>query len=143
LIVLDTNIVSEMMRTQPNKHVMKWLDDQKSGDLWLTAVNTAELMLGVARLPKGARKSQLASALATTLDEDFSGRILPFDTEAAAVYADLAVQREAIGRTGSIADTQIAAICLVHGATFATRNVKDFEAMGLVLINPWVLSEPS
>jgi toxin FitB len=137
LIVLDTNVVSEMMRAEPDKRVMHWLNEQRSDDLWLTAVNTAELMFGVARLPEGARKQQLSSVLASTFENDFSGRILSFDAEAAEVFAGLAAMREAAGRIGSLADTQIAAICLLHRATLATRNVKHFEDAGLPLINPW------
>jgi toxin FitB len=137
LIVIDTNVVSEMMRENRDSQVSAWLDDQRSDELWLTSINTAELLFGVARLPNDARKKQLESVLATTLEQDFSGRILPFDADAAVVFATLAADREAAGKVGSTADTQIAAICLFHGALFAIRNVKHFEGSGLSLINPW------
>ncbi len=127
-----------MMREEPNARVSAWLDEQKSDELWLTSINTAELLFGVARLPNGARKRQLENALESTLEEDFSGRILPFDADAAVLFARLAADREAAGKSGSIADTQIAAICRLHGASLATRNVKHFEGAGFSLINPWV-----
>lgn len=125
------------MRAEPDHKVMAWLDEQRADELWLTAINTAELLFGVARLPNGARKLQLGDALACTLDEDFNGKILPFDAAVAVAFANLAVIREAKGRLGSIADTQIAAICLHHRASLATRNVRHFEDMGLHLIDPW------
>jgi toxin FitB len=141
LIVIDTNVVSEMMRDKPDSRVAAWLDEQKSEELWLTSINTAELLFGVARLPSGARKTQLESALVSTLKEDFSGRVLSFDADAAAVFAKIAADREASGKVSSIADTQIAAICMLHGAALATRNVRHFEGIGLSLINPWAAAE--
>jgi toxin FitB len=138
VIILDTNVVSEMMRVESDRRVMQWLDGQPTDELWLTAINSAELMFGILRLPEGERKRQLANALTQTLDEDFSGRILPFDAEAAELFANIAAKREAQGRIGSLADTQIAAICLVRGATLATRNVRHFDDIGLSIINPWL-----
>jgi toxin FitB len=137
LIVLDTNVVSETMRARPEPAVLTWLDRQQPDQLWLTAVNVAELMVGVARLPPGLRRQQLAEGVAGVLEQDFAGRVLSFDTDAAAVYAELVAVRERAGRPIAIADAQIAAICLRHGATLATRNQKDFDALGLPLVNPW------
>ena len=137
MIVLDTNVVSETMRPRPATAVLAWLDRQQTDQLWLTAVNVAELMFGVARLPQGARQLQLADAIAAMLDEDFAGRVLSFDADAAAAYAELATGRERAGRPIAMADAQIAAICLHHGATLATRNAKDFDGLGLSLVNPW------
>ena len=137
MIVLDTNVVSETMRPRPATAVLAWLDRQQTDQLWLTAVNVAELMFGVARLPQGARQLQLADAIAAMLDEDFAGRVLSFDADAAAAYAELAARREQAGRPIAMADAQIAAICLRHGATLATRNAKDFDGLGLSLVNPW------
>jgi toxin FitB len=138
VIILDTNVVSEMMRVEPDSSVIKWLDKQPPDELWLTAINAAELMFGIVRLPDGERKRQLANALAETLNEDFSGRILPFDAQAAERFATIAAKRESQGRVGSVADTQIAAICIVHSATLATRNVRHFDDIGLSLVNPWL-----
>ena len=135
MIVLDTNVVSEMMRPAPDPSVLNWLNTQIAGELWLNSVVVSELLFGIARLPAGARKRQLAETFAAMLEQDFAGRILPFDLEAAVIYAELAAGCEAKGRPVEMADAQIAAICLAQGAKLATRNSKHFE--GLVLVNPW------
>ncbi len=136
-MVLDTNVVSELMRAAPEPAVLKWLDVQTPSELWLTAVVAAELTYGVSRLPEGARKQQLAHNVAAMLEQDFSGQVLAFDLAAASIYAELVAQRDRAGRPIAMADAQIAAICLAHGASLATRNEKDFEGLGLVIINPW------
>lgn len=97
-----------------------------------------ELLFGLARLPEGARKQQLTRTLSLMLSEDFQDRVLAYDLEAAVVYADLVAHRESQGRPISLADAQIASICLTHQASLATRNTKDFEGLGLTLINPWL-----
>jgi toxin FitB len=137
LIVLDTNVVSEVMRPAPDSAVLNWLNAQVVADLMLSSVVVSELLFGVARLPAGLRKRQLADTFASMLEQDFSGRILPFDLEAAILYGELAAACEAKGRPVDMADAQIAATCLAHGATLATRNLKHFEGLGLKLINPW------
>jgi predicted nucleic acid-binding protein len=137
LIVLDTNVVSELMRAQPDASVLRWMDAQSPSALWLNSVVVSELLYGVTKLPKGKRKEQLITAVAAMVDEDFAGRVLSFDVDAAAQYASLVVMRENAGLSVSMADAQIAAICLAHGATLATRNTKHFEGLGLTLINPW------
>ena len=137
MIVLDTNVVSEMMRPAPDSSVLNWLNTQIAEELWLNSVVVSELLLGIARLPAGARKRQLAETFAAMLEQDFAGRILPFDLEAAVIYAELAAGCEAKGRPVAMADGQIAAICLAQGAKLATRNLKHFEGVGLVLVNPW------
>lgn len=137
MIVLDTNVVSELMRAQPDAAVLRWMDAQSPTSLWLNSVVVSELLYGVAKLPKGKRKEQLILAVAAMVDEDFAGRVLSFDVEAAAEYASLVVMRENTGLSVSMADAQIAAICLSQGATLATRNTKHFEGLGLTLINPW------
>jgi predicted nucleic acid-binding protein len=137
LIVLDTNVVSEIMRARPEPAVLAWLDGQASGELWLSSIVAAELMFGVARLADGARKRQLAQAVQATLEEDFAGRVLPFDLAAASVYADLCAKRERAGLPVAMADAQIAATCLAHDATLATRNHAHFEGLGLAMIDPW------
>lgn len=137
MIVLDTNVLSEIMRAKPDPAVLAWLDAQAPDDLWLNAVVAAELLYGVARLPEGARKKQLALAVAAMLEQDFSGQILSFDLSAASVYAVMLAERERIGQSMAMADAQIAAICLSRDAMLATRNTKHFEGLGLTLINPW------
>ena len=138
MIVLDTNVVSELMRAEPDAQVVSWLDARQPDLLWLTSINVAELLYGLARLPDGARKRALAPAMASMLEQDFAGRILSFDVEAATVFASLAAERESMGQPVSQADAQIASICLVHQAQLATRNTRHFEGLGLVLLNPWV-----
>ena len=137
-MVLDTNVVSELMRPEPDANVLAWLNNQPADTLWLSSVVVSELLYGVARLPDGKRRAQLALAVQAMLAEDFSGRVLPFDLEAAVVYADLVAMRERQGQPIDVADAQIAAICLAHGATLITRNTKHFEGVGLTLTNPWV-----
>jgi toxin FitB len=125
------------MRPAPDANVLNWLNVQVADELWLNSVVVSELMFGIARLPGGARKRHLADTFAVMLSEDFAGRILPFDLEAALIYAELAAGCEAKGRPVAMADAQIAAVCLVQGAKLATRNLKHFEGLGLVLVNPW------
>jgi toxin FitB len=125
------------MRPAPDANVLNWLNVQVADELWLNSVVVSELMFGIARLPGGARKRELADTFAAMLSEDFAGRILPFDLEAALIYAELAAGCEAKGRHVAMADAQIAAVCLAQGAKLATRNLKHFEGLGLGLLNPW------
>lgn len=134
---MDTNVVSELMRPQPAPAVLSWVNAQPADQLWLCSVVVAELLYGVGRLPHGARKRQLGEAVKAMVFEDFASRVLPFDLEAAAAYAQLVVQCESGGQPIAMADAQIGAICTVHGATLVTRNVRDFAQLGLNLINPW------
>jgi hypothetical protein len=137
VIVLDTNVVSELMRPEPNPAVLAWVDAQSDRDLWLCSVAVSELLYGLARLPMGSRRAQLTQAFEAMLDEDLAGRVLAYDLPAAVVYADLVSAREQLGQPLAMADAQIAATCLAHGARLATRNVRDFEGLGLSWINPW------
>jgi hypothetical protein len=139
MIVLDTNVLSELMRRRPSEDVLRWIDEEDPRTLAVTAVTAAELLHGVARLPRGARRRKLEAAVDGLLTEDFAGRVLPFDGAAAVHYAELVAARERDGRPVSVADGQIAAICRHHGATLATRNVRDFDAAGLELLDPWAV----
>lgn len=125
------------MRPKPQPEVLRWMDAQIPGNLWLTAVAAAELMFGVARLPQGVRKQQLAQMVTALLEQDFAGQVFAFDLSAASVYADMVAQYQRIGRSIAMADAQIAAICLSQEASLATRNTKHFDGLGLTLINPW------
>lgn len=136
-LVLDTNILSELMRAAPNPAVLAWLDEQQADELYITAITQAEILLGLNVLPDGRRKSGLLDAATAMFEEDFQLRILPFDSVAAQEYANLVFARRAAGLPISMADAQIAAIALVWQATLVTRNVKDFINMPLRLINPW------
>lgn len=137
MIILDTNIVSEVMRARPAPAVLAWLDAQDTGQISLTSITIAEILYGIARIPGGRRKNQLFEMAESMFEEDFSGRLLAFDEHAAVYYAELIAQREAAGRPIGMADAQIAAICRCYDATLATRNTRDFEALGIVLINPF------
>ena len=138
MIVLDTNIVSVF--AQPRAlwpaSLAAWLADQRRGNLYLTTVTRAEIAYGVAVLPDGQRKRDLAARVAQLL-ADLEPCTLPFDVPAADVYGDIAARRRAAGRPISTADAQIAAVAAVHDATVATRNTKDFDGLGLVLVNPY------
>ncbi|AGW95746.1 plasmid stability protein StbB [Ralstonia pickettii DTP0602] len=138
MIVLDTKVLSELMRGQPEPAVVDWLDRQAQDSLVITAVTVAELLYGIARLPDGRRKTGLQEAALQMLDQEFEDRVLPFDEDAAVHYAALVAQRERAGCPISMADAQIAAICRHHAAALATRNTKDFEGVGIVLANPWL-----
>lgn len=137
MIVLDTNVLSELMRRRPAARVVGWVDEQDASALAITAVTVAELLYGVARLAAGARKTELAVAVDALVREDFAGRVLPFDVGAATHYAELVAERERQGRPISVSDGQIAGICRHHDVALATRNVRDFEAGGVALIDPW------
>ncbi len=137
MIVLDTNVLSELMRRAPEQRVVEWVDDHAVSALAITAVTVAELLYGVARLPAGARKDDLAAAIGALVRDDFADRVEPFDASAAEHYADIVATRERQGRPISAADAQIAAICRRRGASLATRNIRDFDATGIELLDPW------
>lgn len=137
MIVLDTSVLSELTRQVPDATVVAWLDSLPSTEVATTAVTAAELLYGVARLPSGHRKSELAEAVHALLDDDFRGRIESFDAPAADQYAPVVTAREQRGRPIADADAQIAAICRARNATLATRNTKDFEDTGIELVDPW------
>ncbi len=137
MIILDTNVLSELVKPVPEQRVIDWLDSLVPDEVVTTAVTAAELWYGVRRLPDGKRKSELAEGIDAMLFEDLGGRIEVFDAAAATRYADIVLARERLGRQIAAADAQIAAICAKRTATLATRNVKDFEGTGVVLVNPW------
>ncbi|KAB0677976.1 type II toxin-antitoxin system VapC family toxin [Aureimonas leprariae] len=136
MIVLDTNVVSEAMKPEPNPAVRDWLDAQAAETLFLSSVTIAELLFGIGALPDGRRKPKLRLTLDGTLDL-FDGRVLPFDTDAARHYADLAVAARSAGRGFPTPDGFIAAIAVAHGFTVATRDASAFEAAGIAVIDPW------
>jgi predicted nucleic acid-binding protein len=139
VIVLDTNVISELTRQTPAPGVLTWLDSLAVAEIATTAITAAELLYGVARLPDGRRKTELAAAVDGLLDDDFQGRVLSFGEPAARRYADIVSHRERLGRPIGVADAQIAAICRAVDATLATRNTDDFEETGIELVNPWKL----
>ena len=137
MIVLDTNVVSELLRPAPAPQVEAWLASQDGATVYFTAVGEAELRYGVAILPRGRRQSVLGRAIDDLLEEDFRDRILPFDRAAAHAYAAIAAERRAAGRPISQFDCQIAAIARAHEAAVATRNTGDYEGCGIKVIDPW------
>ena len=137
MVVLDTNVVSELMRDDPHADVLVWLDDRPTRELFVTAVTEAEVRTGIAFLLKGRRHRAIAETADRAFGGLFAGRVLPFDGEAARVYAEIAAARRAAGSPVSQADGQIAAIARSRGMTVATRNVRDFADMGIDLIDPW------
>jgi predicted nucleic acid-binding protein len=122
--------------------VVSWLDSLAADEVATTAITAAELLYGVERLPDGRRKAELAAAVHGLLSDDFQGRVLAFDEQAASRYAEIVSHRERLGRSIGVADAQIAAICRATGATLATRNTDDFEEAGIDLINPWRMDSP-
>ena len=136
-IVVDTNVVSEMMRDAPHSGVRGWLDEQIETDLLLSVVSEAELRYGIERLPKGRKRDDLVAELSEVLRDDFSGRILPFDSAAARAYAIIKAERRVSGGSYTTEDCMIAATAKSIGAAVATRNVRDFEDCGVEVINPW------
>ena len=137
MIVLDTNVISEVFRLQPDPQVVAWLESL-TGNVAITTITLAELHAGVRRLPDGRRKSALATGINTAIQPyRDTHAILTFDEVAAEHYADIVVSRERSGLPITTADAQIAAICRSHRASCATRNTKDFTQTGIELVNPW------
>ena len=137
MLVLDTNVLSEMMRPEPEACVLEWMATRPADSLFTTTITEAELRYGMALLPTGRRREKLTNALASMLDQDFAQRILPFDRSAAKVYADIVSERRRAGRPITQFDAQIAAIARSRNAAVATRNDKDFATCGIDVINPW------
>ncbi len=137
-VLLDTNVLSELLRTRPDSTVLAWFASQPANGLFVSAVTQAEMMLGARLLPAGQRRQRLEQALQAMFVEDFAGRILPFDSSVAADYAVVVAARRRAGTPISQFDGQIAATALSHRLGLATRNVSDFEGCGLALTNPWV-----
>jgi len=136
MLVLDTNVLSELMKGSPALAVTNWADVHDRDPLYITAVTVAEIRYGVERLRSGQRR-ELLSAAADEVFAGFDEQILPFDAVAAGIYPDVVTRRERTGRPIDGFDAQIAAICLARGAALVTRNIKDFTDAGLELIDPW------
>lgn len=137
MIVVDTSVISELIRQAPAPEVVSWLDALAADEVATTAITAAELLYGVQRLPDGHRKTELSAAVHGLLSNEFQDRVLAFDKQAASPYAEIVSRRERLGRTVGVADAQIAAICRATGAALATRNTDDFEETGVDLVNPW------
>lgn len=137
MIVLDTNVISEMMRPLPAEVVSAWFALHARATLFTTTLSQAEILYGLALLDAGRRRDDLVAAARPVFDEDFQGRVLPFDSAAAIAFADIAAARRRSGRPIAQIDAQIAAIARSRGAQLATRNIGDFTDCGISLVNPW------
>jgi predicted nucleic acid-binding protein len=136
MIVVDTNVASELMRSLPDARVVAWLHAQDGSELYTTAITVAEIGYGVERLPEGARKA-LLRATAAQVFSAFAEHVLAFDGDAAGLYGAIVSARERGGAPIDGFDAQIAAICRRQGATLATRNGKDFDQTGVAIVDPW------
>jgi predicted nucleic acid-binding protein len=137
VIILDTNILSELMRPSPSAKVSSWIASHPARSLYVTSITQAEVFHGVLLLPAGRRRTALEAAAKAMFETEFAGRVLSFGGDAALPYAQIAVERRKAGRPISHFDAQIAAIAALTGATLATRNVEDFERCGVDLVDPW------
>lgn len=137
MIILDTNVLSALMRQQPDASVVRWLDGQPPASIWITSITLFEARLGIALLPKGSRRTALQEAFDILLAEDLENRVLAFDATAALEAAALAAQRQHAGRQVDIRDTEIAGIALARRATLATRNVRHFADLDVPVVDPW------
>jgi toxin FitB len=137
VIVLDTNVLSALMREVPEAPVVEWLDSQPAESVWVTSLTVFETRFGLALLPKGKRRKALESTFDALLVEDLEGRVLDFDTAAADAAADLAAARRRAGRSVDVRDTLIAGIVIARRATLATRNVTHFADLSVSVVNPW------
>ena len=136
-MLLDTNVVSELIRKSPAPAVVNWVSDHPLEDLFLSAVSEAELRYGAAILPAGRRRDTLFLKIDAMLHDAFDDRVLPFDGDAARAYGNIAAVHRSAGRPVAPADCQIAAIAASRGMAVATRNVRDFEDMGIEILDPW------
>jgi toxin FitB len=143
LIVVDTNVISELLRPRCDEAVAAWADAQPAASLFITSIHAAELWAGVALLPDGARKRGLESSLDALLDRLFAGRRLPFDDAAARAYALLIGRTQAAGTPLPLADGLTAALALARGFAVATRDEAPFQAAGIEVINPWRFRQPA
>ena len=141
MILLDTNILSELMRPNPNDGVVKWIDALPDEDIWISAVTVGEIRLGFALMPEGRRKQILTDLAEQMFKEEFSEKCLPFDYQAAGEYAKIVSSRSRQGRPITVEDAQIASIAITADLTLATRNTKDFQGLEeLKIVNPWKTS---
>lgn len=137
MIVLDTNVISELMKPRPSGAALAWMDNQDPVAMYITTVTIAEISYGIHAIPKGRRRAALERSFVRAVDEGFQHRMLPLDQEAAYQYGQIMAARKAAGKPLSVCDGQIAAIALSRGFVLATRNTRDFSNCGLELINPF------
>jgi toxin FitB len=137
VLILDTNVISEILRQEPNETVVTWFESQPRHQLFTTAVTQAEILYGITLLPKGSRRQKLLEVAQLIFDEDLERRILPFGGDAAIHYAEIGATRRSSRRPISQFDAMIASIACLHGVKIVTRNTSDFENCGIEMVNPW------
>jgi toxin FitB len=137
VILLDTNVLSALMRREPDRAVLTWLDDQPTESIWTTTITVFEIRTGIELLDQGRRRRQLEHAFAELLAEDLNGRVQSFDQAGALAAASIAATRQRVGRPVEIRDVQIAGIATARRATLATRNTRHFADLGIDLVDPW------
>lgn len=137
MIVLDTNVISELMRPTPSSRVAAWISRHPGTSLFTTTISQCEILYGVALLPSGKRRATLKEVVNELFEIEFEGRLLPFDSSAASLHAEIAATRRRKGRPISQFDAQIAAIARSRDASLATRNVEDFQDCGVRIHDPW------
>lgn len=137
MILLDTNVLSALMRDTPDPAVVDWLDHQPTESIWTTAVTVFEIRTGIDLLAPSRRRKRLEEAFSQLLDEDLDGRVQSFDLPAATAAGIIAGHRQRVGRTVEVRDVQIAGIAASRHATVATRNTRHFDGTGVELVNPW------
>lgn len=137
MIILDTNVVSALMREQPESAVREWLDRQPPPSIWTTSVTVFEIKVGLLILPVGRQRARLQRDFETILSQDIDGRVLPFDASAAEETATLMAERRRLGRGGDLRDGMIAGIAVARHATLATRNTRHFADLPVAVVDPW------
>lgn len=143
MILLDTNVISELMRPEPAPQVLSWLDSQPRVNLRICAISVAEIRRGIWRLPDGKRKERFWVVFERALAVSLNSTVLSFDDCAANTFGEIAARRQSAGFNTPVMDLMIASIALIHNAKLATRNTRDFEGCGIELINPWQETGPS
>jgi len=137
MIIFDTNVLSELMKSRPDSSVAAWLKRQNPDDIFTTTISEAEIHYGLALLSEGKRRKELSAAVKAMFTDDMDGRVLVFDSTAAEAYGLIMVERRAAGRPISIPDAMVASVAKAFEASVATRNVRDFEGCGISIIDPW------
>ena len=137
MLILDTNVISEVLRPEPNQTVVTWFESQPRHQLFTTAITQAEILYGITLLPKGSRRQKLLEVAQLIFEEDLESRILPFSSDAATHFAEIGAARRSSGKPISQFDAMIASIARLNGAIIVTRNTSDFDNCGIEVINPW------
>lgn len=138
MVILDTNVLSELMQQRANPLVLRWLDRQAELSVWTTSITIFEIRYGIDLLPKSRPRASLEVEFERFIEDDIQHRIVPFDAQAATVAAGLMAQRQRTGRSGDLRDTMIAGIVIASHATLATRNMRHFDDLSVPVVDPWV-----